>query len=141
MDFKNKKLILKKIIYYLIGFLPLTVTLFAYPHIPEQIPAHYSTMGEIARLGNKGEVLIIPFLLAIFTYVKPRIFKNKFLTEAENEISSFATLLFMMSVNFLSYLQVFTSINGAILTKFNFYNLLSSIICFIFIFLGYIFSN
>ena len=136
----NKKTTFKNIIYYLIGFLPLIVTFFAYPHIPEQIPSHYSTVGKVIKWGNKSEILIIPFLLAVFTYFKPIIFKNEFQNEIENKISYLENLLFMVSINFLNYLQLYTSIRG-ISDKFNFYNLLSCTICFIYIFLGYIFFN
>ncbi|MCI6738811.1 MAG: DUF1648 domain-containing protein [Intestinibacter sp.] len=142
MDFKDKKLVLKKIIYYFIGFLPLIVTFFVYPNIPEQIPSHYSTIGEVAKWGNKGEVLVIPFLLAVFTYAKPRVFKDEFETDIEDKVSDFATLLFIVSVNLLCYLELYTSLKGVdSKTVFNFYNLISCVICFVFIFLGYVFLN
>lgn len=142
MDTRNKKLILRTIIYYLIGFLPLILTFFVYPDIPDQVPSHYSTAGEVAKWDSKQKVLIIPFLLAAFTYFKPRIFTQKFQTESEEKISNIATLLFMIAVNLLSYVELYTSLKGPdILTRFNFYNLLSLIICFVFIFLGYIFSS
>lgn len=142
MQSKNKKLLFKKSIYYLIGFAPLIITLFIYPHIPEQVPSHYTTVGEIANWDNKGKVLIIPFLLAVFTYFKPKIFIEKFEAELEDKVSNAATMLFLISINLLSMLELSTSLKGAdFLSKFNFYNLLSSIICFMFIFLGYIFSN
>ncbi|MGM9536685.1 MAG: DUF1648 domain-containing protein [Intestinibacter sp.] len=142
MDLKYKKLILEKTIYYLIGFLPLIVTFFVYPNIPEQIPSHYSVIGEVVKWGNKGEVLIIPFLLAVFTYARPRIFKDEFQIETEDKVSNFAALLFIVSVNLLCYVQLYTSLYGInSKTTFNFYNLLSCVICFVFMFLGYIFLN
>ena len=142
MQSKNKKLLFKKSIYYLVGFAPLIITLFIYTYIPEQVPSHYTTVGEIANWDHKGKVLIIPFLLAAFTYFKPRVFVEKFESQSEKSVSDAATMLFLISINLLSMLELFISLKGEdFLSKFNFYNLLSCIICFIFIFLGYIFSN
>ena len=59
MQSKNKKLLFKKSIYYLVGFAPLIITLFIYTYIPEQVPSHYTTVGEIANWDHKGKVLII----------------------------------------------------------------------------------
>ena len=142
MKIKDKKLILKKSIYYLFGFLPLVITLFVYPHIPKHIPSHYTDIGEITNWSSKEQILIIPFLLATFTYFKPRIFTENFSSEKEDKISFHVTMLFILSINLLSMLELFTSFNGEyFLDKFNFYNLLSCIICFIFIFLGHTLSN
>ena len=140
MQSKNKKLLFKKSIYYLVGFAPLIITLFIYTYIPEQVPSHYTTVGEIANWDHKGKVLIIPFLLAAFTYFKPRVFVEKFESQSEKNVSDAATMLFLISINLLSMLELFISLKGEdFLSKFNFYNLLSCIICFIFIFLGYSF--
>ena len=142
MQSKNKKLLFKKSIYYLIGFAPLIITLFIYSYIPEQVPSHYTVLGEIANWDYKGKVLIIPFLLALFTYFKPKVFIETFESQSEKSVSDAATMLFLISINLLSMLELFTALKGEdFLSKFNFYNLLSCIICFIFIFLGYIFSN
>lgn len=142
MEIKDKKLILKKSIYYLFGFLPLIITLFIYPNIPKQIPSHYTTIGEIGTWNSKEHILIIPFLLATFTYFKPKVFTESFTSKKEENISFHGTMLFILSINLLSMLELFTSFNGEyFLDRFNFYNLLSCIICFIFIFLGHTLSN
>ena len=36
--------------------------------IPQQIPGHYNAMGEVNRMGNKSEILIMPILVAL-TYI------------------------------------------------------------------------
>ena len=51
----------KKFVYFLLMFLPLIITLFALPFLPEKIPAHYNFAGEIDRWGSKYETLIYPF--------------------------------------------------------------------------------
>ena len=50
----------KKTIYFLLMFLPLLITVFALPFLPESIPAHYNFAGEIDRWGSKYETLIFP---------------------------------------------------------------------------------
>lgn len=50
----------KKALYYFLMFLPLLITVFALPFLPEQIPAHYNFAGEIDRWGSKYESLIFP---------------------------------------------------------------------------------
>lgn len=51
----------KKIIYFVLMFLPLLITVLALPFLPEKIPAHYNFSGEIDRWGSKYETLIFPF--------------------------------------------------------------------------------
>ena len=50
----------KNIIYFLLMFLPLLISIFALPFLPEQIPAHYNFEGEVDRFGSKYETLIFP---------------------------------------------------------------------------------
>lgn len=51
---------MKKIIFYVLMFLPLFITLLALPHLPEQIPAHYGFDNQVDRWGSKYETLIFP---------------------------------------------------------------------------------
>lgn len=50
----------KKTLYYFLMFLPLLITVFILPFLPEQIPAHYNFAGEVDRWGSKYESLIFP---------------------------------------------------------------------------------
>ena len=50
----------KKIVFYILMFLPLTAVLIALPFLPEQIPAHYGFDGQVTRWGRKYETLIFP---------------------------------------------------------------------------------
>ena len=56
MQIKDKKLILKKSLYYLFGFLPLIITLFIYPHIPKHVPSHKSYFSSL-RLYYKSNLI------------------------------------------------------------------------------------
>ena len=53
--FKNSKII--KAFYGIFGTLPLLLTLYLYPFIPDKIPTHYWLDGSIDKWGNKGELL------------------------------------------------------------------------------------
>ena len=57
----------RKILFWILMLLPMAVTLFALPFLPEQIPAHYGFGGQVDRWGSKYETLILPiFVSAIF---------------------------------------------------------------------------
>ena len=47
---------LAKVFYSVFGSLPLLVTLYLYPLIPENIPVHYWFDGSIDKWGNKNEL-------------------------------------------------------------------------------------
>ena len=49
---KNNNLV--KVFYSVFGSLPLLVTLYLYPLIPENIPVHYWFDGSIDKWGNKN---------------------------------------------------------------------------------------
>ena len=44
---------IKKILCYILTFLPLVVTMIALPFLPEQIPAHYGMDNQVTRWGSK----------------------------------------------------------------------------------------
>ena len=50
----------KKIVYFILMFLPLVATLVLLPLFPEQIPAHYGADGLVTRWGSKWELIILP---------------------------------------------------------------------------------
>jgi len=50
----------KKIVYFILMFLPLVATLVLLPLFPEQIPAHYGADGQVTRWGSKWELIILP---------------------------------------------------------------------------------
>ena len=58
-----------RIIYVILMFLSLAITLVALPLLPEEIPAHYNFEGEVDRWGSKYETLIFPactILMGVF---------------------------------------------------------------------------
>ncbi len=55
----------KKIVFYILMFLPLTAVLIVLPFLPEQIPAHYGFDGQVTRWGSKYETLIFPAMTVL----------------------------------------------------------------------------
>lgn len=58
----------KKIILFILMFLPLIVTFIALQFLPEQVPAHYDFNNQITRWGSKYETLILPACNVFFGF-------------------------------------------------------------------------
>lgn len=56
----------KKILYYILMFLPLLAVIIALPFLPEKIPAHYGLDGQVTRWGSKYETLLFPGTTILF---------------------------------------------------------------------------
>lgn len=55
----------RKVVFYVLMFLPLAAVLVALPFLPEQIPAHYGFDGQVTRWGSKYETLIFPAMAVL----------------------------------------------------------------------------
>ena len=58
----------RKIIAWLLAFLPLVITIIVLPMLPDKIPAHYGFDGEVTRYGSKYEALIVPIFTILFGF-------------------------------------------------------------------------
>ncbi len=56
---------MKKMVFYVLMFLPLISAFIALQFLPEQIPAHYGLNNQVTRWGSKYEVLIVPIVTAM----------------------------------------------------------------------------
>lgn len=52
----------KKIVYFILMFLPLVIVLIALPYLPDQIPAHYGFDNQVDRWGSKYEAFVYPII-------------------------------------------------------------------------------
>lgn len=59
---------MKKMVFYVLMFLPLISAFIALQFLPEQIPAHYGLNNQVTRWGSKYEVLIVPIVTAMLGY-------------------------------------------------------------------------
>lgn len=53
----------------LVVLLPFVYLIYLWNDLPEKVPVHWNANGEIDRWGDKAELLIIPFLLPLLTYL------------------------------------------------------------------------
>lgn len=133
--FKNSKII--KAFYGIFGTLPLLLTLYLYPFIPDKIPTHYWLDGSIDKWGNKGELFVVPVIILIFVLCQPKIFRINFNYKPEDNITKWHNVYFLLILNMLSYCTLYISLNyESCLSKFNFYNFFTCTLCFIFAFVG-----
>lgn len=58
----------RKIILYVLMFLPLAAVLISLQFLPDQIPAHYGVDNQVTRWGSKYESLIFPAITILFGY-------------------------------------------------------------------------
>jgi len=58
----------KKILFYSLMYLPLTMVLISLQFLPDQIPAHFDFNNQVTRWGSKYESLISPFFTVLFGY-------------------------------------------------------------------------
>ena len=90
----------KKIVYFILMFLPLVATLVLLPFFPEQIPAHYGADNQVTRWGSKWELLIFPAVTLLMAGFFPLVAKLVRAAEPDGKnnekvllISGCATLL------------------------------------------------
>ena len=128
---------LAKVFYSVFGSLPLLVTLYLYPLIPENIPVHYWFDGSIDKWGNKNELFLVPIIILLFVCAQPRLFKLHFNYKSEDNITKWSNYYFLLILNMLVYSTLYISMNfETCLSNFNFYNIFACTICFIFAFMG-----
>lgn len=126
-----------KAFYTIFGTLPLLVTLYMYPSIPDKIPIHYWLNGTIDKWGNKYELFIVPIIILLFVCFQSKLFNENFKNETEDKITRFNNYYFILTLNLLVYITLYVSRNfETCLNSFNFYNFFVCAICFIFGFLG-----
>ncbi|MDR0778646.1 MAG: DUF1648 domain-containing protein [Methanomassiliicoccaceae archaeon] len=50
------------VLLFILAIMPLLITLVALQFLPDQIPAHYNSAGEVDRWGSKYESLFLPIM-------------------------------------------------------------------------------
>lgn len=105
----------KKIIYYILMFLPLVISFIALPFLPEQIPAHYGFDNQVTRWGSKYEALLYPittifmgyFLLTMAKWVAKREESGK----NNEKILIIAGILILILFNAMNLYALYTDFN------------------------------
>lgn len=107
----------KKIIFYVLMFLPLAAVLIALQFLPEQIPAHYNFSGQVDRWGSKYETFIFPavtivmgcFMLGMARYSA----KNEESGKNNEKICIIAGILSLILFNAMTGYFLYMDFNGA----------------------------
>ncbi len=110
--------------------LPFMYLAYIWQQLPEQIPMHWNIKGEIDRFGSKWELLMIPFLLPVLTYliflVAPSIDPKNKLNKMGKKLDSIKLLLTtLMSI---LALYILYSVNNASLLNPNYIVLLIGVL-------------
>lgn len=103
----------KAVLYYVLMFLPLAVTLVALQYLPDQIPAHYDFNQQVTRWGSKYETLIFPVIIVVFGIIM--LVVTKFAAKQENSGSNnekvciTAGILGLVLFNAMTFYFLYTS--------------------------------
>ncbi len=91
----------------LIVLFPFIYLIFIWHELPEKVPMHWNIKGEIDRFGDKIELILIPILLPLFTYliflVIPKIDPKSNINKMGSKYGKIKTLI----VSFMSILALF----------------------------------
>ena len=97
----------KEIPLLIIVSLPFIYLAYIWDNLPNKVPLHFNLKGEIDRYGDKTELLLIPILLPLLTYVLfsiiPKIDPKEKIRNMGNKFSRIKTLL----ITFMSLLAIF----------------------------------
>lgn len=97
----------KEIPYLLIALLPFAYLAYIWSSLPQRVPMHWNTSGEIDRWGDKTETLIIPILMSGIAYfiflIIPKIDPKEKLQNMGNKLKDFRLLL----TCFMSILSIY----------------------------------
>lgn len=124
-----------KLLYGFFTFLPLIITLFTLPIIPEQTPAHYNLAGEITRWGSKYELLLMP-IISLVTGVLFYFLTRKY-AKHNYKMYFYTGLGLLILFGGMSCFFLYNAINNIEnVNDVNFYGILTLIIGFIYIIIG-----
>jgi uncharacterized membrane protein len=104
-----------KILYYILMFLPLVITLVALPFLPDQIPAHYGYDNQVTRWGSKYETLIFPAITILMGYFLLAMSKVAAKQEASGKNNENAVIITgiasLILFNIMTYYFLYTGFN------------------------------
>ncbi len=92
--------------YAVFGTLPLLITFFLYPIIPDRIPIHYYIDGIINGWGSKNQLFIVPLIILAFVIEQPKLFTLTFNHEQEDKITKYSNYFFLIILNILVYVTL-----------------------------------
>lgn len=133
----------RRIITWLFACVPLIITFFVLPLLPDEIPAHYGYNGNVTRYGSKYEMLLLPVVtvaMGFFWLLMERIALKDKEKGAQNAIVLFwgnivMTLTFTVLTIWFLYLS-YTQAQNINQSGFDFMKLLSILLSMAWIIIG-----
>lgn len=105
----------KKIVYYILMYLPLVVVLIVLPYLPEKIPAHYGFDNQVDRWGSKYEALLFPVVSILMGYfllgMAKLAAKKEEYGENNKNVTIIVGILVLILFNALNVYTLYTSFN------------------------------
>ena len=106
---------IRKIVYFILMFLPLAVTLIVLPYLPEKIPAHYGFDNQVDRWGSKYEALLLPITNLLMGYfllgMAKLAAKKEEYGENNKNVTIIVGILILILFNALNAYSLYTSFN------------------------------
>lgn len=135
---------LKKIILYILMFLPLPAVIVLLQLLPDRIPVHFNLSGEADHWGSKYETLIFPavsIFAGVLTLIISRVLSKQERRGENNEkiclLSGILSLLIIDIVTFFFLYADITHSETLYTDSFDFYSLIFSVIGAVMVIWGY----
>lgn len=86
--------------------LPLIITLFILPNLPDNLIMHFNLAGEADRIGNKNELIILPLINILLGILLP-ILPNK--NPSASFFNKYSVEFTLVLINIICYIMLFIS--------------------------------
>ena len=105
----------KKIVCYILMYLPLVIALITLPYLPEKIPTHYGFNNQVDRWGSKYEALLFPIINLFMGYfllgMANLAAKKEEHGENNKKVTIIVGILLLILFNTLNIYSLYTSFN------------------------------
>ncbi|WP_303188303.1 SdpI family protein [uncultured Clostridium sp.] len=112
--------------------LPLIITLFILPNLPDNLIMHFNLAGEADRIGNKNELIILPLINILLGILLP-ILPNK--NPSASFFNKYSVEFTLVLINIICYIMLFISYKN-INNINNFINVFWTFLCLLLVLIG-----
>lgn len=107
----------KRLITWILAFVPITITMIVLPILPDKIPAHYGFDGNVTRFGSKYELLIMPVITIgmsfIWLLLEKQLMRNKEKGPHNSQAIFWINLVMTLTFTVLTILFLYLTYKGA----------------------------
>jgi len=106
----------KRLINWILAFVPIIITMIVLPILPDKIPAHYGFDGNVTRFGSKYELLIMPIITIgmffIWLLLEKHLMKNKEKGPHSSQAIFWLNLMMTLTFTVLTFLFLYLAYKG-----------------------------